>query len=388
MVGEESMRAAGQWLKVVTVGIALGLGLAACGRGSPSAGALSSFGHMAGYVWSGPVTAVAGSWSVPRMSGAGEAHASTWIGAQAPGLSLRPPFIQVGTVEDRAFAHPVYRAFWTDTRHGFHPQILFTVGPGDAVSTALGRTAGRWRVDIVDTTSGRRASFSTREEGTADFNLAEWLQEDPSQTPGRAMRYPELSALHMRAVAINGAAPRYGDVFAQWMSLPGRELAPTPLRGGAFAITRGVLTPAGRRYLALARPQSAGVRRVDVEEARWTTRTPAREIEGVSAAAAASERRYADALARAAWPAAAQGPIGSLVRELRLEAAVFATSGRHSPASPAAWRDRFAEITPRLLADVHSVRRALHLPELVSGPLPTTAARRGGRGTVSDGARA
>jgi hypothetical protein len=380
MVGEEWMRA--RWLRVVTAAIALGLGAAACGGGSPSAGALSSFGHMAGYVRSGPVTAVAGSWSVPRMSGAGEAHASTWIGAQGPGPSLRPPFIQVGTVEDRAFAHPVYRAFWTDTRHGFHPQILFTVRPGDAVSTALGLTAGRWRVDIVDTTSGRRASFSTREEATAEFNLAEWLQEDPSQTSGRAMRYPELSTLRMRALAVNGAAPRYDDVFAQWMSLPGRELAPTPLGGGAFAITRTALTPAARRYLALSRPQDASARRVDTEAARWTTGTPAREIKRVSAAAAASERRAADALARAAWPAPAQAPIRSLVRELRLEAAIFAASARRAPASPAAWRGRFANITPRLLAFAHEVRRALHLPELVSGPLPTTAARRAGRGTL------
>ncbi len=372
------MRAASRWLGVVTAVIALGLAAAACGGSSPSAGALSSFGHMSGYVWSGRVSAVEGSWSVPQMSGVGEAHASTWIGAQAPGLTLKPPFIQVGTVEDRAFARPVYRAFWTDTSHGFHPQILFTVGPGDAVSTTLSLTAGRWQVAIVDASSGRRASFSTREEGLADFNLAEWLQEDPSRTSGPAMRYPELSTVRMHALAINGAAPRYDDVFAQWMSLPDRELAPTALRDGTFAITRGVLTPAGRRYLAVARPQNASARRVDVEEARWTARTPPREIERVSAAAAASERRYADALARAPWPAAARAPIGSLVREVRLEAALFAVSARHVPGSPEAWRDRFAPITSRLRASAHEVRRALHLPEIVSGQLPTSGARPGG----------
>jgi hypothetical protein len=332
---------------------------------------------MAGYVWTGHVTAVAGSWSVPRMAGAGEAHASTWIGAQAPGLAPRPPFIQVGTVEDRASDHPLYRAFWTDTSRGFHPQILFTVRPGDAVSTALSLSAGRWRVVIVDTSSGRRASFATRQEGAADFNLAEWLQEDPSQTSGRVMSYPELSTVRMRALAINGEPPRYDDVFAQWMSLPSRVLAPTPLRGGAFAITRGTLTPAGRRYLQVARPQNDSARRVDAAQSRWTSRTPPREIERVSAAAAASERRYADALARAAWPAAARGPIGSLVRQVRLEAALFAASARRTPAGLQAWRSRFTQITPRLLASVHEVRRALHLPEIVSGQLPTSAARRG-----------
>jgi hypothetical protein len=372
------MGRAGRWLEMVTAAIAVGFAAAGCGGAPASAGALSSFGHMAGYVWSGPVTAVTGSWSVPRMSGAGEAHASTWIGAQAPGPMLRPPFIQVGTVEDRAFARPVYRAFWTDTRHGFHPQILFIVRPGDAVSTALSLVAGRWRVAIVDSSSGHRASFATRQEGVADFNLAEWLQEDPSQTSGQVMSYPQLSTVRMRALSINGARPRYGEVFAQWMSLPSRALAPTGLRDGAFAITRGVLSPAGRRYLELARSQNATARRVDVEEARWTSRTPPREIERVSGVAAASERRYADALARVAWPAAAQAPIGSLVRQIRLEAALFAGSARHAPASPQAWRDRFAQITPRALALAHAVRRALHLPEIVSGQLPTSAARRGG----------
>jgi hypothetical protein len=376
VVGEEA-RTVGRWLAVVTAAIALGLSATACSGAAQSAGALSSFGHMAGYVWSGHVTAVAGSWSVPRMSGAGEAHASTWIGAQAPGLALRPPFIQVGTVEDRASDRPLYRAFWTDTSRGFHPQILFTVRPGDAVSTALSLTAGRWRVAIVDTSSGRRASFATRQEGLAGFNLAEWLQEDPSQTSGHVMSYPDLSTVRMRALAINGAAPRYGDVFAQWMSLPDRDLAPTALRSGAFAISRGMLTSAGRRYLEVARPQNASARRVDAEAARWTSRTPLREIERASAAAAASERRYADALARAAWPAVARAPMGSLVRQVRLEAALFAASARHVPAGVQAWRGRLAQVTPRLPASVHEVRRSLHLPEIVSGQLPTSAARRG-----------
>jgi hypothetical protein len=370
------MSTAGRWLGVVAAATAVGLGTTACDSAQRSAHLESSFGHMAGYVWSGHVTAVSAAWSVPWMSGAGEAHASTWIGAQAPGQALRSPFIQVGTVEDRGSARPVYRAFWTDTTRGFHPQILFRVRPGDAVSTALSLTAGRWRVVILDTTSGQRASFMTREEGTSDFNLGEWLQEDPSETTGRATRYPELSTVRMHGLAINGAAPLYRDMYAQWMSLPGRDLAPTPLGDGAFAISRGVLTPAGLRYLAMARPQNASARTVDLEEARWTEQTPAREIARVSRAAAASERRYADALARAPWPAAARRPIVALVDEVHLEAALFATSARRPPASLTAWRDRFVPITPRLLQLAHQVRRMLHLPELVFGQPPKSPLRR------------
>lgn len=365
MVLEEAMRMAGVRLRVVAATIAIGLGAAGCGGGSGRTGALS-FGHMAGYVWSGEVSAVAASWAVPRMSGTGDAHASTWIGAQAPGRPQHSPFIQVGTVEDHAHpSPPVDAAFWTDTRRGFHPQILFVVHAGDAVSTALTLRADRWRVYIVDTTSGRRASFTTREEGLADFNLAEWLQENPSETPGGITRYPDLSQVRMRALAVNGAAPRYGDVFAQWMSLPGRDLAPTALRDAAFTITRGVLTAAGRRYLELARAQNASARTADIERARLPQHPQAGEIKRLSAAAAASELRFANGLDRGPWPTAARAPISSLSHEIRLEAGLFALAARHVPASLAAWQGRLAQLTPTLLALAHRVRRALHVPEQV-----------------------
>jgi hypothetical protein len=372
------MRIAGRWLGMVAAVIAIVLGTAGCGGGSGSSVAPSAFGHMAGYVWSGHVSAVAASWSVPRMSGTGVAHASTWIGAQAPGRSLRSPFIQVGTVEDRGSSRAVYGAFWTDTTRGFHPQILFHVHPGDAVSTALTLAADRWRIYIVDTTSGQRTSFLTSEEAVDDFDLAEWLQEDPSSTSGKVTPYPDLSPVRMRALAINGAAPRYGDVFAQWMSLPGRDLAPTPLRDGAFTISRSALTVPGRRYLEIARPQNVSARKVDLEEAKWTEHTPASEIKRVSAGAAHSERRYAGDLARARWPVAARAPISSLVREIRVEADAFAAAARHAPASLIAWHRRFAGLTPALLQLVHEVRRALHLPELVPGQIPTSVSRRTG----------
>ena len=370
------MRTVGQRAGVLAAMVAVALGAAACGGGSGRPGTLASFGHMAGYVWSGRVTAVTASWSVPRISGSGDAHASTWIGAQAPGVSRRSPFIQVGTVEDHTSLYPPdYAAFWTDTIRGFHPQILFFVHAGDVVSTTLALTAGRWRVSIVDATSGRMRSFSTSEEGLADFSLAEWLQENPSETSGKLTGYPALSQVRMSALAVNGVPPRYRDVFAQWMSLPGRALAPTPLRERAFTITRGMLTAAGRRYLQIARAQNASARTVDSEELRWTGHTPPAQIRRVSAAAAASERRYADGLDRVTWPSAARGQIGSLVREVRVEAEMFAASARNAAPSPAAWRSRFAQITPALLGLVHDVRRALHVPELVPGQLSTSASR-------------
>jgi hypothetical protein len=267
----------------------------------------------------------------------------------------------------------VYAAFWTDTKRGYHPQVLFDVSPGDEVSSSLQLVAGRWRVLIVDRTSRRRAVFATREEAAGAFNLAEWLQEDPSETSGVATPYPALSPVRITHVTANGRAPRYADMYAQWMSVRGENLAPTAVSDGTFTITRGVITPAGRRYLQIARPQNIAARRIDLEEASWTAKTPSRRIAAASAAAAASENRYADRLARAHWPIAAQGPVNLLVREVRVEARTFAAAAQRPPTSLKLWKPRLARLTPELLRLAHRVRRALRLPELVSGQLPRAA---------------
>jgi hypothetical protein len=270
----------------------------------------------------------------------------------------------------------VYGAFWTDTKRGYHPQVLFHVHAGDMVATALTLYSGRWRVAITDTTSGRQATFATSEEADGAFNLAEWLQEDPSETSGKATPYPRLSSVRLTGVAANGAAPRYGDMYAQWMSVGTTNLAPTPVHGDAFTIASGVITAAGRRYLEVVRPQNIAARRIDTAEAGWTARTPPNTISSVTARAAGSERAYAKALARAPWPAAAREPIARLLREVRIEAGIFAAAASHPPVDLTAWRRQFARLTPTLLRLAHAVRRALHLPELVSGQVPTPAGRR------------
>ena len=123
---------AGGRLGVIAATVAIALGAAGCGAGAKSADGVSSFGHMAGYVWSGHVRAVAGSWWVPRMSGAGDAHASTWIGAQAPGVPRRSPFIQVG--QSRTAAYPAPRR---TPRSGPTPRAGFTPKSSSASTRAM-----------------------------------------------------------------------------------------------------------------------------------------------------------------------------------------------------------------------------------------------------------
>jgi len=107
------------------------LGVAGCGQsgasGSRGAEVASSFGRLAGYVWHGHVRAVAAAWTVPGiLDRSPDGHASTWIGAQAPGSASPGPFIQVGITEDRfgptsLGAHPrLYQAFWSATQLKFH----------------------------------------------------------------------------------------------------------------------------------------------------------------------------------------------------------------------------------------------------------------------------
>jgi hypothetical protein len=369
------MRVAGRRLAALTAVIALGVGAAGCGGGSGRDHALYEFGHMAGYVWVGHVRTVGASWSVPRITSHGEAHASTWIGAQAPGALHRPPFIQVGTLEGRGDDRvSSYAAFWTDTQRGFHPEILFRLRPGDTVTARLTLGGARWHVLIDDLTSHRASTFSTSEEGSGGFNLAEWLQEDPSETSGNVTPYPALSRVTMRRLMVDGARPGYSAVFAQWMTLPGRDLAPTPLRAGAFGLTRTMVTPAGRRYLAIAHAQNVSAHRLDGEAGRFTQRTPPRELERVSSAAVVAQRRFVDGLQAGGWPPAARGPIDSLLRAVRAEMRVFAAAAQHPP-SLAAWRRQLLQITPILLGLGHRVRRALQLPEPPGGQLSTSGSR-------------
>ena len=180
----------------------------------------------------------------------------------------------------------------------------------------------------------------------------------------------------MTGVSANGAPPRYRDMYAQWMSVGAMNLAPTPLRGDAFTIAPAVIAAAGRRYLEIAGSQNIAARRIDTVEAGWTERTPARAIRSIERRCRRVERAYATGLAHTTWPAAARQVIASLVSHVRVEARMFAVAARRAPARLSAWRRPFAPLTPALLHLAHEVRRALHLPELVSGQLPGLAARR------------
>jgi Peptidase A4 family len=282
----------------------------------------AAFGPFAGYVWRGHVKSLRGSWTVPRvLGGSPGARAGTWIGAQASGNP--GPFIQVGSDELEA-SHPGdapearYEAFWSDVSHGFHPQALFRVNPGDDISASLTLAHKRWTLAIVDLSSGAAAHFSTGAEAHASFNEADWTQEDESNDTNKPFPYPHLTAVSFRGLAVNAAVPSSADLSARWMSANGENLAPSPLRHDSFALQRAPkISGAGAQYLRIARPEDAADYAFSAELARWTAQTPHSRIASASSKFAAALSENIEALRRARWPASVQAPVESLIADLR-----------------------------------------------------------------------
>jgi hypothetical protein len=345
-------------------------GLAGCGSsGHPVGVGPHDFGRLAGYVWTGQVRSVRGSWRVPAITpGSPAGHASTWIGAQVAGSSNQAPFIQVGITEDRVPGAQGTlvsreRAFWSATSLGFHPHFLWPVRPGDRIGARLDRLTSRWRIDIADLSNGRWSMFETTADAQGSFAVAEWLQEDPTASDGSRVPYPRLAATRFDELAVNGAAPRYEDVAAQWMSLPGTSLAPTPLGPGGFSIGRAALSAPGARFLILAARADRAVAGFDAAASRWRRGTPTGEI----VAAAARLQRALDLVSgrlRAwAWPTTAEAPVRALAADLGAEARVLAAAAS-AVRRPGIWTAQYQSAALTTAGQSRLVRRRLHVPEL------------------------
>jgi hypothetical protein len=199
------------------------------------------YGPFAGYLWSGRVSSIDASWRVPRiLSGSPAGGAATWIGAQrtdGPG-----PFIQIGTNENRATValetSNYYYAFWSDPKVHFAPQSLGRVDPGDYVSASMVLAAGAWHLHLTDHTRHFSYAYSTSQEASSQFGVAEWLEEDPtSSDTNKVIPYPRLTTVSFQQLVVNGAPPQAGDLYPQWLSLPGMNLAPSAVLGDQFDVS-------------------------------------------------------------------------------------------------------------------------------------------------------
>jgi hypothetical protein len=250
------------WMLRTGAALILAVAVAGCGGSSNGQGI---FGKFAGYIWSGPTDSMAAKWSVPTIEGTTAGFAGTWIGAEAAGASSSAPFIQVGTNEDRVsrggvgvnlagFNPDLYSAFWTDTAHSFVPVALFAVRPGDRITASLALThGGVWEVRIADVNSHVSRTITTRQEGGAHFDEAEFLQEDvSSRGTQRALPYPQLTDTRFSQMKVDSLKLGITWLAPVWMSIGNGVLAPTLLTRDSFAIKPAVAPPAAIQYRAKA----------------------------------------------------------------------------------------------------------------------------------------
>jgi hypothetical protein len=328
-----------------------------------------AFGSFAGYVWIGRVRSATASWVVPPISpGSPSGAAGTWVGALAPGSPA--PFIQLGTLELRGrssrrdAARSVYYAFWADTSHGYHARPLFAVGPGNDVVARLMLAGGRWRLSILDKTSGAAASFSTAEEARASFITAEWLQEDAARTTrGIPSPYPRLANVGFRQVAVNSAAPSEAGLNSVWMSVNGTTLAPTPLRDGFFRLHPApAVSSAGSQYLRIAEAAGVAEQRFLTQLFRWSGVTRRSQIASASSAFLAALRTMSNAIADAHWPTAERGSAGSEIHAVGALIARTRTIPHTFPSGLAAWRSALLRNMITLKFADNVLRRSLDIP--------------------------
>jgi Peptidase A4 family len=319
-----------RWL-LVAVAVALGGVVAAVavevsgGRGRPVVRLEWSFGPFAGYNWFGSVTEVRGAWIVPRIARQDAVGAaSTWIGAQAPRGKGGIPFVQIGTQERHALhGYPstnTYWAFWTDTRRDTNPIGLFEVAAGDRIGASLELSHGRWKLSIRDFTSANSASLVTREEAGAEFNEADWLQEDDTDTKtNRPGSYPRLTPTRFLRFAVNGSSPRPDSLIPQWMSLTSHQFLGPERRGHSFTVRHVQLTRDDDRYLLAATPEADGVYAFENELDRWSAATPITRIRAQAARFVRTARAFMSGLRVVRWPPMVQSLTAKLIAALRAQ---------------------------------------------------------------------
>jgi hypothetical protein len=318
------------------------------------------------------VRSVRASWTVVRiLAESGGGVAATWIGAQTASAGASSPFIQVGINEERVLlangrlALDAHYAFWSDTALHFRPIPLFAVKPGDRISASLTLKHGRWLVAISDPHAHRSASLSTAEEAHGSLNVAEWFQEDVTDgLTHRPFPYPQLSPTVFTKLTVNAAAPRYGNLLSQWMSANGTDLGPTPLVDDSFAVSPMALTPAGRRYLALADRQNRASNAFAKQFRRWSPETPRKAIHREQVTYASALRSFLEALAKDAWPSDAQTAIDRLIAANSRLLAQVETDVPTRAGGLQAWRRAVIAHAQSVSHAARHVRRVLGLPQI------------------------
>jgi hypothetical protein len=368
--GDRSAARAAVWLALVATVVAFASTPSAIARqkGSDRAGATSAspgFGTLGGYVWQGHTRSVAASWVVATIpKGSRSGVAATWVGAQQ-GFGHSERFIQVGTnqVRDLGPGHSDFSfAFWTDTARHFHPVFLFVVPPGTRVSASLRLAGDHWMVSIRDAAAGHEVSFTTTQDTFGAFNLAEWLQEDPTGESGPEP-YPALYHVEFDKVSLNGAIPQYARLHSQWMSVNSLSLGPSPFVGDSFKMLPRTLGAPARRFVAIAGAVDPQFNAFG-SALSWKVMPNLGQLDAARASFAAALTRNIDSFEREQWPSNAVSLIHTLAaRTGLLQAGVEQMPGT-TQGQVDAWRRRLVALEQPINPLAQQIRRLLGAPQI------------------------
>lgn len=276
------------------------------GIGTAPSGATASYHPetgFGGYNWFGTVNQISGHWRVPAISPtSGAGHASTWVGAQDD--SGNPPFIQLGTTEDRFDGVNYYNAFWSDAAIGYHPHWILQLTGGDAVSANMTRVSDGWALTFVDLTIGHTKKLTVHYGTGGTFDQAEWLQEDPTAnnpTVATDLPYPDMAPVAFSHVKVNGKTPQlHREDGATLLATGGIFLVPSAERDGAFSLDPP--TGPAKAYLVAASTLDAELSVFQVATLHWSSHSKAQRKVIASTLAAAYKANAFD-LAFYRWPA-------------------------------------------------------------------------------------
>jgi hypothetical protein len=260
-------------------------------------------------------------------------------------------------------------AFWSDTTQGFHPHLLFAVKPGDTIAATLKLKDRRWVLTITDLTSRKEAHFSTTDEASASFNMADWTQEDPTYTStGKPIPYPRLTPVRFRNLKVNSAPPPATMAVSTWMSTHEGIFGPSPLLDDAFTIRRAVLTSAGAQYLRIDQAEENATYSFIARSSRWTAMTPRGEIASASEALVTALLRAVHALSNSRWPARARVAVQYLIRAEAMLTKQTRSATRLPPGGLRSWRSGWMGQHQAAGIFDQILRHILHLPDMTPSP--------------------
>ncbi len=215
------------------------------------------------------VTAVSGSWVVPKVTGpsSGEILTSAWVGIDGDSINGNDDVEQIGTSQDVINGQPVYQAWWEMMSPGLKQPgqdiTSMTINPGDTITASVqyitsGAHAGQFYMTIVDNSRANDsfsiyASSSQYQSPLAQRSCAEWIFEAATNSStGTISTLPNFGSVTFTnaTAVINGVSGPIND--ASWQS----QAYSIGSNGVSYAPT-SVLTNSGTSFVVTYN-QSAG----------------------------------------------------------------------------------------------------------------------------------